>query len=129
MFNLYNWIEDEETNKHISSFITSKDPDILCIQEYHPSNDIAAKYSYNYIQTGAKNSMGQAILSNYKILKAGSLNFANSGNNAIYADIIKDSDTVRVYNLHLESLKIDTKEESFNTENSEKTQSPNTRCF
>lgn len=121
MFNLYNWIDDEETNKNLTKFIKDKDPDILCIQEYHPSSDIATKYPFNYIKIGEnKNHFGHAILSKYKILKAGSLNFPKSTNNAIYADIIKNNDTVRVYNLHLQSFKIDPKEESFKTENSEK---------
>lgn len=121
MFNLYNWIEDKETNKHISEFIKSKDPDIVCIQEYHPSTDIASEYPYNYIKIREdQNKFGHAILSKYKILKAGSLNFSQSTNNAIYADIIKNNDTIRIYNLHLQSLRIDPKVESFNTENSEK---------
>jgi endonuclease/exonuclease/phosphatase family metal-dependent hydrolase len=121
MFNLYNWIDSADTNKKLTDFIKRKNPDILCVQEYHPSGDIASFYPYNYIKLKTKdNHFGQAIFSKYKILRAGSLNFSQTTNNAIYADIIKEKDTVRIYNLHLQSLKIETKEESFNTENSEK---------
>jgi endonuclease/exonuclease/phosphatase family metal-dependent hydrolase len=49
----------------------------------------------------------QAIFSKYPIIDKGSLEFPNTGNNAIYADIHYQKDTLRVYNLHLESLKLD----------------------
>ena len=64
--------------------------------------------------------MGHAIFSKYKIINAGSLNFSNSSNNAIFADIIKNKDTIRVYNVHLESLRINPNEDYLIQENSEK---------
>ncbi|NNJ38203.1 MAG: endonuclease/exonuclease/phosphatase family protein [Flavobacteriaceae bacterium] len=45
----------------------------------------------------------QAIFSKFPITSNGSLDFPNTGNNAIYADIVYEKDTLRVYNIHLES--------------------------
>ena len=121
MFNIYNWIDKEDINQKIYDFINQKEPDILCLQEFDPSANIGFKYPYQYIKVSKKNNrFGHAIFSKYKILKSGSLNFPNSSNNAIFVDILKDNDTLRVYNIHLESLSINPKEDYFKQENSEK---------
>lgn len=121
MFNLYNWIEDENTATNIYDFIKDRSPDILCIQEYHPSGNIGVNYNHKYVKIeSSQNNFGHAIFSKYKIVNSGSLNFIDSGNNAIYADLLIKDDTVRIYNVHLESLKINPHEETINQENTEK---------
>jgi len=121
MFNIYNWIDEENLDQKIYDFINEKQPDILCLQEFNPTVKLGFNYSYKYIKASKKSKVfGQAIFSNYKIINTGSLNFPNSGNNAIFADIIKNNDTIRVYNVHLESLSINPKKDYFNQENSEK---------
>ena len=42
-------------------------------------------------------------------MNQGSLDFKGTSNNAIFIDIIKNTDTIRVYNLHFESLGVQTK--------------------
>jgi endonuclease/exonuclease/phosphatase family metal-dependent hydrolase len=121
MFNIYNWIDEEHINQKIYDFINTKEPDILCLQEFDPSATIGFKYPYQYIKVSKKNKrFGHAIFSKYKILNSGSLNFLNSSNNAIFVDILRDKDTIRVYNVHLESLSLNPKEGYFKQENSEK---------
>tara|TARA_R110001583_G_scaffold5921_4_gene31215 strand:+ start:7457 stop:8488 length:1032 start_codon:yes stop_codon:yes gene_type:complete len=121
MFNLYNWIDKKDIEQNIFTFIKDEAPDILCIQEFHPSKKLDIKYPYQYVKIKTnQNNFGHAIFSKYKIIKSGSLDFSNSTNNAIYADIVKDKDTIRIYNVHLESLKINPKEETLTQENSEK---------
>lgn len=121
MFNLYNWIEEDYIDQNIYEFINTKDPDILCIQEFHPSDEIGFKYPYEYVKIRAnQNNFGHAIFSKFKIINSGSLDFSESTNNAIFVDIVRNNDTIRVYNVHLESLKINPKEESLTQENSEK---------
>ncbi|MBE0422686.1 MAG: endonuclease/exonuclease/phosphatase family protein [Lutibacter sp.] len=121
MFNLYKWIDEKNVDEKIYDFINSKEPDILCIQEFHPSLKKGLDYPYEYIKISNENNhFGHAILSKFKIINSGSLNFSNSGNNAIFADIIKNRDTIRVYNIHLESLNLSPKEDYFTQENSEK---------
>lgn len=121
MFNLYNWIEKDHIAQNIYEFINNKAPDILCIQEFHPSSEIMFKYPYEYVKIRMnQNNFGHAIFSKFKIINSGSLDFSNSSNNAIYADIVRNNDTIRVYNVHLESLKINPKEEILTQENSER---------
>ena len=107
LFNRYQWIDDKKIPFKISEFIKQNNPDLLAIQEYYPSKEIYIDYPYEYIELkGGKNDFGQAIFSKYKIVNKGSLNFKSSSNNAIFIDIIKNSDTIRIYNLHLESFGI-----------------------
>jgi len=107
LFNRYHWIDDKNVPAKFLKFIDQTEPDILTIQEYYPSEDISLDYPYKYIEfKGDKKDFAQVIYSKYKIINKGSLNFKNSSNNAIFIDIIKNSDTIRVYNLHLESLGI-----------------------
>ena len=121
MFNLYKWINEKNVEEKIYDFINSKEPDILCIQEFHPSLKKGLKYPYEYIKISNENNhFGHAIFSKYKIINSGSLNFSKTGNNAIFADIVRNNDTVRVYNVHLESLNLNPKEDYFTQENSEK---------
>lgn len=122
LFNLYDWIPEKDIDLKLVQFVKEQSPQILCIQEYHPQDHIDFSfYKYNYQKLeGKKTKLGQAIFSQYPIINSGSVNFPNTANNAIFADIVKGKDTVRVYNLHLQSLRIDPRVQSLTTENSEK---------
>ena len=89
----------------IKKLIAEADPDIICFQEYNKRGapDFDYPYFYNGINTNNK-SKGQAVYSKYKIVNQGSLNFESSFNNAIFIDILKGKDTIRVYNMHMQSL-------------------------
>lgn len=120
LFNAYEWIKDEGIAAKIGGFIKKKNPDILCLQEfYYEKESMFNQYPYKYIKYKTKNQKtGQAIFSKYPITARGSLEFPDTGNNAIYADIIKGKDTIRVYNLHLESFHIIPDTENISQENS-----------
>jgi vancomycin resistance protein VanJ len=121
MFNYYKWNKDEHLAQKTFDFINHKNPDILALQEFYASPEINFTYPYQYIKTKSKNNkFGLAIYSKYPIVNSGSLDFKNSGNNIVYADILKKKDTIRVYNVHLESLKINPNKEYFGEENNEK---------
>nr|WP_223129369.1 endonuclease/exonuclease/phosphatase family protein [Sinomicrobium weinanense] len=109
IFNAYDWLKDEDVPGKIISLVEKESPDVLCVQEfYHEQEDAFNKnYPYQFIKYTTKNNRtGQAIFSRYPIVARGSLEFPKTGNNALYADIVKGKDTVRIYNLHLESLHI-----------------------
>jgi endonuclease/exonuclease/phosphatase family metal-dependent hydrolase len=107
IFNRYQWIDDKNVPSKISDFIHQNNPDILTVQEYHPSKEISINYPYQYVELkGNKHNFGQAIFSKFKIINKGSLDFSKSSNNAIFVDILKNNDTIRIYNLHLESYGI-----------------------
>ena len=121
MFNHYNWNDDPKLDQKAFDFIQQKSPDILVLQEFYQSPKISFSYPYKYIKTKSKkNKFGLAIYSKYKIINSGSFNFQQSANNIIFVDILKEKDTVRVYNIHLESLKINPNKEYFGEETSEK---------
>ena len=119
MFNVYQWTKDKTIASKISELVSQKDPDILVIQEYHKATKQQFAYKYKYFQPKPKNT-GLAIFSKYPIINKGSLNFKKTNNNVIYADVLKGKDTVRVYNVHLQSLKINPSKENFGEESSEK---------
>jgi endonuclease/exonuclease/phosphatase family metal-dependent hydrolase len=108
LFNLFKWLDKEDVPGVILGFINEKNPDILCIQEFSSSTDIDLKlYRYKYIlMEGNKIKTGQAIFSKFPIISQGNVVFPDSKNNVIYADIKKGKDIIRVYNMHLQSIKI-----------------------
>ena len=121
LFNHYNWSTDSTIVKKISSFIAEKEPDVLSIQEYYDAENLQLKYPYQFIKTKSNfNKFGLAIFSKFNIINSGSLDLKESANNIIYTDILKDKDTIRVYNIHLESLKMNTSQENFGIINSDK---------
>lgn len=126
LFNLYGWKpESKETTKNnIIAFVKEKTPDIICFQEF--VTDYSSEFDYKYRFVNNRNAsnqrirFGQAIYSNFKIINSGAVNFESNTNNAIYADVVKDKDTFRVYNVHLESQKIQLDKENFGEKDPEK---------
>lgn len=97
---------------NIVAFINEELPDIISFQEFDYRkirSDDFKTYSYNFVDFIFGTATGrvvQAIYSKYKIIDKGILEFPDSGNSAIYADIVFKTDTLRIYNVHLESLNI-----------------------
>ncbi len=108
LFNKFEWSEKNTIPIEISDFINSKNPDILCIQEFSNNKDFDYScFKYKHIvSTGDKIKTGMAIFSNFKIVNSGNLAFKKTSNNTIFADIKKGKDTLRVYCMHLQSIKI-----------------------
>ena len=125
LFNKFNWNKKANIPTKIAEFVTEKNPDILCIQEYSNLEKTQfSNYKYKHVFKEGKNIIvGNAIFSKYKIIDKGVINFQNSTNNAVYADIIKDKDTLRIYSMHLQSIKISTdiEEEEIQKMNESKT--------
>lgn len=122
LFNLYDWIKEKDTDESIESLIKKSNPDILTLQEYRPDTDVDfSHYQYKFVKlSGKKVKNGQAIFSKFPIINSGSVEFPNTSNNAIFVDIIKGTDTLRVYNVHLQSLKINADVEQLKNEDSER---------
>ncbi len=121
MFNLYKWIEDVTTEQKIYEFINNESPDIICLQEFYNSDLLDIKLPHKYIKTSTEsNKFGLAIYSKFPIINSGSLDFELSSNNSIFIDVLKNNDTIRIYNVHLESLKINPNKENFGEKNSER---------
>lgn len=108
LFNVFKWLDRDDVPENIKVFIDEKDPDILCIQEYSNSAHLDLKvYPHRYIFIdGKKVKTGQAIFSKFPIIDQGNIVFPKSDNNVVYADIKRGKDIIRVYNMHLQSIKI-----------------------
>lgn len=108
LFNLY---ENKDTQKNIpeiiSSYLKKEKPDILFLQEYNNEMKIDfSDYPFKFVHFRGKNILGHAIFSKYPLINTYSFDFEKSYNNTLSADILKGSDTIRVYNVHLQSLSI-----------------------
>lgn len=122
LFNFYEWIPEKGIDTKIIDFIKRESPDVLSIQEYHLHKNIDLsffKYKFEKL-SGHKTKSGQAIFSKFPIINSGSIEFPDTANNAIFADVVKGEDTIRFYNIHLESMRIDTKVENLKKEDSER---------
>jgi len=122
LFNSYNWIDQENIPESILSFVNEESPDILCLQEFSKEFSPSFKsYPYHYIKSSSKNGQnGLCILSKYPLYNRGFIPFENSNNGAMFAEIFYKRDTLRIYNLHLESLRINFKDTLLTRVNSKK---------
>jgi endonuclease/exonuclease/phosphatase family metal-dependent hydrolase len=123
LFDLYNWSHNLETRGKMFDLIKSERPDIMCLQEFFTRDstdefnnlDTLLKYQkakfthLEYTTTLRRiDHWGVAIFSAYPILTYGKITFDTKSNNiCIYSDILINKDTVRVYNVHLQSIKFD----------------------
>jgi len=122
LFNLYKWIDEDGIELKMIDLIKEQSPDVLSLQEYHPHKNIDLsffKYKYEKL-SGTKTKYGQAIFSQFPIVNSGSVDFPHTSNNAIFADIVKGNDTIRIYNIHLQSMKIDANANNFKEGESER---------
>jgi len=107
-FDKYGWSKDPNTGDRIIGFIKKESPDIICIQE-HDSRRYKQLNQYAYgrdIRYSTAGRSVQTILSKYPIVSHGSLDLPDTANNIVYADILYQEDTIRVYNVHLQSFRI-----------------------
>jgi len=109
MFNAYKWTERSDIPEKITDFVRDQNPDILSVQEHYVgASQLTKLYPYQYIKLKGRNAeFGSAIFSKYPIIKKHSIEFPQDGNNnAIYADVVVGEDTLRVFNVHFQSLNI-----------------------
>jgi len=120
LFNLFNWIEDKNVVSDFNALIAKEQPDVISLQEYHANEGLELDNYYKYEDlSGKKVKSGQAIFSKYPIINSGAIEFPKTANNAIFIDVVRQSDTIRIYNLHLQSSGINTKVEELKKESSQ----------
>ncbi len=118
LFDLYNWSGNKQTRSKIFELLAKETPDITCFQEYYHSdkpdfsnNDTLnqiLKSPYRQVEYGLTLykdfHWGLATYSRYPIVNKGLLFFNEGSTNfGMYCDILYKGDTVRVYNVHLQS--------------------------
>ena len=91
----------------IVAFVAEADPDILCFQEFNQRRirDFA-QYPFHFLTPRGFGKSTQVIFSKYPILDSGQVLFPDSNNNTLFADIEYKGDTLRIYNIHLQSYQI-----------------------
>lgn len=107
----------------ILSFLKDANADILCLQEFYESKSdifvvtkILEQSGYKYHTKPRENSkfyFGNIIFSKFPIINQDTIQQL-SPLYALYADLLlSPTDTLRVYSMHLESLKFDNKDKHF----------------
>lgn len=120
LFNVFKWIPDIDAAKEVSQFIEDQKPDIISMQEYRPDEGLKLNGYHKFEAVGGnKIKNGQAIFSKFPIINTGSIEFPDTYNNAIFADVVRGNDTFRIYNVHLQSLKIDASKDPLKNEAAE----------
>lgn len=114
-----------EKKQAMLALINQYNPDVACFQEVVASDSIPGainylpdlmaslnmsyyNYSYNRkIDFDQKHHFGIIILSKYPLINKHTLSYEPHDYNSIfqYADLVKAGDTIRIFNLHLQSLK------------------------
>lgn len=120
LFDLYNWKSNDVNRKKIFQYLLSENPDIVCFQEYYfqkggnfatttyLKNTLAANNVHTVFPVINKNRyfFGIATFSKYPVVNKGEISFKGTTNTVIYTDIATPGDTIRVYNCHLESIRL-----------------------
>lgn len=121
-FNINGWSKETDIGDRIITFLTDKNPDIVCLQEYHPTYQLSEEdYPYQYKKMSERSKIfGQIIYSKYPIIHTGALDFKETGNNVIYADVVVETDTLRMYNVHFQSLRVSSKLNTITQEDSKR---------
>jgi len=100
----------------IKSFLKQDEPDIICLQEVRlhsnkvfnleeTKREFSQIRHYQYASVGK--TLGSVTMTRFPIVKMEEIRFENSGNIAICTDIVCNNKTIRVFNVHLQSYKID----------------------
>lgn len=115
LFNKYQWIKGEDIPDKIQELIAENKPDVICFQEFNKTEAPQLEdYEHTYIQPNR--SMGKspmAIYSKFPILDYGYIDFEGSANSGAYVDLSFRGKRFRVYNLHLESFRINAEDSLF----------------
>jgi endonuclease/exonuclease/phosphatase family metal-dependent hydrolase len=107
--------------KNFKEFITGQKADIVCLQEFYSEGNTQygpleklktelnfSNYYYeSYFGPGPYNTLtGMVIFSKFPAVNSGKLKLRGSRTFGIYTDFIIKKDTIRVYNIHLASIRL-----------------------
>lgn len=116
LFRLYSWSKETPSFNEIIKFTKGNNVDIACFQEFYVEDGkliestITSQLNLNshieYVSKKRRSGYGIATYSKYPIVNKGSIKFSNTFNACIYSDLLINNDTVRIYNCHLQSLKL-----------------------
>jgi endonuclease/exonuclease/phosphatase family metal-dependent hydrolase len=130
LFGLY---DDSTTDSRdqIFKFLRSEQPDVACFQEYYRQDKPTEFETFDSLKTilqsidyhersahneNGRRNFGIAIFSKYPMIARGDVIFESQSmmdfNYCIFADIVAHSDTFRIYNVHLQSIRLSETDEN-----------------
>ncbi len=102
------------TARQILQPVIDQKPDILFLQEMGRNHLSETHHIYLTEKAALKyahwQGSGPHIISRYPLLNKGKIQFEDSGNAAVFADIKVNDQIIRVYNVHLQSLRFEEKD-------------------
>lgn len=120
-YNVKHFVADTSGTQHqnatkIISFLAEQNADIICLQEARlrknsifnlaqTVKDLESIKHYQFARSST--TYGSVTMTRYPIVNMGEIRFDNSRNITIYTDVLIDADTVRIFNIHLQSYHID----------------------
>ncbi len=117
LFNLHSWSEKSPTYNEVYAFLNQQDANIITLQEFYVIDDeftesmakemMPNHFSHiDYIIERSNSAFGMVTFSTYPIINTGEIKFEDTANTCIFTDIVVNNDTIRVYNSHLQSLRL-----------------------
>ena len=120
-YNVRHFAGDGDANQkdnaqRIVDFLNEQEADIICLQETRlrknnifnlPKTVKNLKSIEHYQYARSSTTYGSVTMTRFPIINMGEIRFGNSRNMSIYTDIIIAPDTIRVFNVHLQSYLID----------------------
>lgn len=127
LFGLYREKDSKYNRQAMFALIKKQAPDIACFQDFYTSEkkndfnnreDISREISLPFrffssdFNRGGMQHWGSIIFSRYPIIAADKVKLSRGplSESMIYADILKDGDTIRIINMHLESYRFNEKD-------------------
>lgn len=129
IFDLYNLEHREENKQEIFKFLKEQDADVYCFQEFYHQDQSSnfqtknemipilgtphyhERYTHEMLD---KKFFGVATFSKYPIINQVEIPFDNDPNNyCIYSDILREDDTIRVFNAHIGSIRLQSDDYDF----------------
>jgi endonuclease/exonuclease/phosphatase family metal-dependent hydrolase len=111
------YVTDFKNEVNIKDFLEQENADVVCLQEMLHDRESQEKFAadlarqlkcpnYHYVNYFARNTKildAIAIFTRFPVINRGELEYEDKSI-GIFTDLVIDSDTVRVYNLHLASI-------------------------
>jgi endonuclease/exonuclease/phosphatase family metal-dependent hydrolase len=100
----------------IVEFLNQEQADIICLQEARlrkrnifnlPETVKNLKSIEHYQYARSSSSYGQVTMTRFPIINMGEIRFEKTSNMSIFTDVVINRDTIRIFNLHLQSYLID----------------------
>jgi endonuclease/exonuclease/phosphatase family metal-dependent hydrolase len=108
--------KQKENAEKIVAFLDEQDADIICLQEvrlrknsiFNLEKTVKSLSTINHYQYArSSTTYGSVTMTRFPIINMSEIRFDNSRNITIYTDVLIQKDTVRIFNVHLQSYQID----------------------